>query len=130
MVGGVLNCRRRNQPHGLGLGVIGIEFLQLVLLWLGIGFVGVLASFEGLQYADGVPLGELDFLFYLGAERAPDAEKIEEGGSCLEGEGRLPVGVVRANQVLRRGGRPYCVTLLAFSGRIARSMVSSANCST
>ena len=85
MVGGILHRRCRDQTHGLRFGVVGIELLQLVFLGLGVGLVGVLARFDGLQYADGVPLGELDFLFYLGAEGTPDAEKIKEGGRCLEG---------------------------------------------
>lgn len=51
---------------------------------LGVGFVGVLAFADGLEYAGGVPFCEFDLLEDVWLGGSPFVGEIEEGGGSVE----------------------------------------------
>lgn len=92
-VGSVLDegsLRRRGAGEFLDVGVERVEgwfVFDLAGFW--VGFVGVLAFADGLEYAGGVPLCELDLLEDVWLGGSPFVSEIEEGGSSVKGVGGL-----------------------------------------
>lgn len=84
------SLRRRGAGEFLDVRIERVESRFVFdLAGLGVGFVGVLAFADGLEYAGGVPFCEFDLLEDVWLGGSPFMGEIEEGGGSVEGVGGL-----------------------------------------